>query len=348
MNKNGKKISRRYGVFIISVLLLLVLYGLYPKQAKTVSNSVQQSSHTQDQHLSHDTPQKAENKFEDDFRSISQLDTATNCQLQFNASQRLIINEQTRNCFEYFISQYGERNINEIRHHFQLYLVQHFQAAQQQQILALWTRYLDYRQKLAQLQVDQPTQENVDYFQSVFNAMHDLKQHFFSSMEIQGLFGTEDIYQQYMLDRMKILEDAKLSEAAKAQRLQQRFDQLPQQWQENLKALSQLEDLRALTAQIQARHGSAQELRNMRVSRVGEAATRRLEQLDQQRSDWKQRVQHYLNERQSILDSNMSSSAKVQSIQKIQQQQFQSVQEQRRLQTFETVYDQGGTLPFSN
>ena len=86
----------------------------------------------------------------------------------------------------------------------------------------------------------------------------------------------------------------------------------------------------------------------MRVNLVGEAATQRLEQLDQQRSDWKQRVQSYLDERKTIVDSNMSASAKDQAIQQLKQQQFQSTQEQQRLQTFETVYDQGGPLPFSN
>jgi hypothetical protein len=44
----------------------------------------------------------------------------------------------------------------------------------------------------------------------------------------------------------------------------------------------------------------------------------------------------------------MSTSAKDQAIQQLKQKQFQSAQEQQRLQTFETVYDQGGTLPFSN
>ena len=42
----------------------------------------------------------------------------------------------------------------------------------------------------------------------------------------------------------------------------------------------------------------------------GETATQRLEQLDQQRSDWKQRVQSYLDERKTIVDSNMIGSAK--------------------------------------
>ncbi len=40
------------------------------------------------------------------YLSRSQKDTAINCQLRLDSSNRLIINEQTRNCFEYFITKY--------------------------------------------------------------------------------------------------------------------------------------------------------------------------------------------------------------------------------------------------
>lgn len=347
MNKIGRKTILLCSLLIISAFMLSLLYWLAP-------NNQQQPLNSTDQSISNIDPSNnsknlnSVNKLDAHFNSSSQIDTEIDCKLEFNASQHLIVNEQTRNCFEYFISQHGERNIDEIRQNFQLYIAKVFQTSQQQQILALWSRYLDYRQALSKLQGQQPAQESYQYFQAIFDSMHDLKQRFFSNPEIEGLFGTEDVYQQYTLDRMRILENSTLNAAAKAKQLQQRFEQLPQDWQDNLKDLSKLDDLHALTAQIKARHGSTQELRDMRVSLVGEAATQRLEQLDQQRSDWKQRVQSYLDERKTIVDSNMSASAKDQAIQKIKSQQFQSTQEQQRLQTFETVYDQGGNLPFSN
>jgi hypothetical protein len=40
--------------------------------------------------------------------SPSQADTQINCQLKL-ANNSLIVNEQTRDCFEYFITQYGEK-----------------------------------------------------------------------------------------------------------------------------------------------------------------------------------------------------------------------------------------------
>ena len=347
MNKIRKKIFLLCGLLIISVSMLSVVYWLYPQDQQPQFKSTGQSSSTFNsaEYSENSGPAQARDAA---FNSTSQMDTEINCKLQFNASQKLVVNELTRDCFEYFISQYGERNIDEIRQNFQRYIAKGFQASEQQQIQELWSRYLSYREQLSKLQMNQPAQESYGYFQAIFDAMHDLKQRFFSQVEIEGLFGTEDIYQQYTLDRMHILENKNLDAVNKAKQLQQRFDQLPQDWQENLKDLSKLEDLRSLTEQIKARNGSAQELRDMRVNLVGEAATQRLEQLDQQRSDWKQRVQSYLDERKTIVDSNMSASAKDQAIQQLKQQQFQSIQEQQRLQTFETVYDQGGPLPFSN
>ena len=347
MNKNGKNIALLCSLLIISAVTLSVLYWLYPNQSQQSLDSTDEYSNNSNPSQLHKSPKNI-NQLDTSFNSTSQMDTEIDCKLQFNSAQHLIVNERTRNCFEYFISQYGERNIDEIRHNFQLYIAKTFQASQQQQVLTLWSRYVDYRKELSKLQVQQPAQESYQYFQTVFNAMHDLKQRFFSKPEIEGLFGAEDIYQQYTLDRMQILENNALDAGAKAKQLQQRFEQLPQDWQDNLKELSKLDDLHSLTAQIKARNGSAQELRDMRVNLVGEAATQRLEQLDQQRSDWKQRVQSYLDERKTIVDSNMSTSAKDQAIQQLKQQQFQSPQEQQRLQTFETVHDQGGTLPFSN
>lgn len=110
---------------------------------------------------------------------------------------------------------------------------------------------------------------------------------------------------------MKILEDSSLSEIEKAQKLTERFEQLPVDWQQNLQELSKLDDLHTLTKQIKARNGSAEELRQMRTALVGAEATQRLETLDTQRNAWQQRVTGYLNQRDEVLNSSMSDSAKI-------------------------------------
>ncbi len=198
------------------------------------------------------------------------------------------------------------------------------------------------------MQASSTDRDSTQYYRAIFNKMKNLRQQFFSAYEIEGLFGTENIYHQYTLDRMDILDDKNLSESEKAQKLKELFKQLPQDWQDNLEQLNKLEDLRKLTADIQARGGSSDEIRQMRLNLVGPEATQRLERLDTERDDWKSRVNQYLSARDHIKTGGMSEAAKDQAIQQLRQQYFNNAQEQLRVETFETVHDQGGKLPFAN
>lgn len=281
------------------------------------------------------------------FLSPSQQDTEINCQLQLDSGNRLMVNEQTRNCFEYFITQYGEKTLEQIRQDFQRYIAQTHQEPALGQILDLWQRYLDYRERLGELQPPQLDPDSPQYYRSIFNSMKNLRQQFFSAYEIEGLFGVEDVYHDYTLERLSVMYNKQLSEAEKAQKLKALFEQLPEDWQANLEQLNKLEDLRALTAEIKARGGSSAELRQMRLNLVGPEATQRLEQLDVERSHWKTRVTQYLNERDQILSTGLNDAAKQQAVTELRQQYFNNPQEQLRLDTFESVHDQGGKLPFA-
>ena len=334
---------------VLGVVILLIstlVYWLMP-QSNSPDTSPQQSSNDEtSQALS--MQQAMQNNPAANFLSPSQQDTEVNCQLKLDASNRLIVNEQTRNCFEYFITQYGEKSIEQIRGDFKRYIQQGHKEPALSQILDLWQRYLDYRNALGQLQAPNLNQEDPQYYRSIFSSMQNLRKQYFSDYEIEGLFGTEDAYHEYTLKRMAVMDDKKLSEAEKARQLQELFKQLPQDWQENLEQLNTLQDLRSLTAAIKARGGSAAEIRQMRLNLVGPEATQRLEQLDGQRSQWKSRVEEYLNARDQIMQSGMNDQAKQQTVKQLRGQHFQNPQEQLRLETFEQVHDQGGKLPFAD
>lgn len=329
------------GFFILS--LIACVYWLSPDSKNT---SAQVNENTA-QNLASTPPTDHSSLNEDAYHSKSQQDTEVNCQLKIDSSQHLVVNSQTRDCFEYFITQYGENDLEQIKNHFGKFIQAQYLEPARSQIMDLWTRYLKYREQLAQIQTPSAKQQDKNYFQKIFNSIQDIRKRFFSTSEIEGLFSSEDIYQNYTLDRMRILEDSSLSEIEKARKLKERFEELPEDWQQNLQELSKLDDLHTLTKQIKARKGSAEELRQMRTALVGVEATQRLETLDTERNVWQQRVTSYLNGRDEIIKSNMSDSAKNQAIQQLRQQQFNSSQEQLRLRTFETVHDQGGELPFN-
>ncbi len=57
--------------------------------------------------------------------------------MQLDASNRLVVNEQTRNCFEYFITQFGEKNLQQIQQDFKAYIRQNHKEPALSQILDL-------------------------------------------------------------------------------------------------------------------------------------------------------------------------------------------------------------------
>lgn len=330
---------------LVLIVILAVIFWLKPNKEKTETATDAKQALQQSGQLA---PSQLSASEAIGFASKSQQDTQINCQIKVDGSNRLVVNEQTKDCFEYFITQYGEKTIDQIKTDFLGYIKASYKDPVLSQLGDLWGRYMDYRNKLGDLQAPTADKDSSQYYQQIVNNTKNLRKQFFSDYEIQGLFGTQDTYDQYTVDRMAIMDDKNLSANEKAKKLKALFDELPEDWKENLQQLNQLEDLRKLTADIKARGGSAEELHQMRTNLVGPEATQRLETLDVQRGDWKNKVTQYLSERDTIMKSNMSDSAKQSAVDQLKQQQFANKQEQLRLQTFETVHDQGGKLPFAN
>ena len=340
-----KKLNLWTGIIISFFIVFSIIYFLKPEKS--------------DEHLQNKSAINLENPARQNtldhtqknlaiFASASQQDTQINCQLTLNNNNELITNEQTKNCFEYFITQYGEKKTDQIKDDFKTYISQQYTDPARSQILDLWNRYFEYRLKLGEQQAPAGvTSTDPQYFRALFTSLNTLRQTFFSYQEIKGLFGAEDIYHNYTLDRMDIFANQDLNEAEKAEKLKELFNKLPIDWQNNLEQLYKLEDLQKLTSDIKAKGGNANDIRNMRLNLVGPEATQRLENLDSQQNNWKNNVNNYLEKRHQILNSSLSKEAKNQSIQKLKEQNFTTSQEQLRLETFEKLYDKGTPLPFA-
>ncbi|MCL6240360.1 lipase secretion chaperone [Acinetobacter amyesii] len=332
-------------IALVVIAVAAFIYWLAPKASQ--NDPSDQSIQQQNTPLAQGETTTAQATSGSSLLSPSQQDTEVNCQISMDGSNRLIVNEQTRNCFEYFITQYGEKSIDQIKKDFKAYIAQGHKEPALSQIYDLWDRYMKYREQLGNLQPPSDDKESPQYYRSIYSSTQNLRKQFFSDYEIEGLFGKENTYHEYTLKRMEVVNDKKLSESEKAKKLKALFDELPEDWKENLEQINKLEDLRKLTADIKARGGSSEEIHQMRLNLVGPEATQRLENLDSQRSSWKSSVNQYLTERDSIVKSNMSDSAKQQAVQQLRNQHFKSKEDQLRVSTFESVHDQGGKLPFA-
>ena len=107
--------------------------------------------------------------------------------------------------------------IEQIKKDFKAYITQNYKEPSLTQILDLWNRYMDYRERLGSLQAPSLSQDDPQYYRSIYNSTQNLRKQFFSDYEIEGLFGIENTYHVYTLKRMDVINDKKLSEAEKAQ-----------------------------------------------------------------------------------------------------------------------------------
>lgn len=323
-------------VSIISILTIL-FYGLSFKnshnQNKPSNTEISQAAYAFNHSLSL-------------FSFYNQGDLQIHCEFKMDQNNQLIINEQTKNCFEYVITQNNQPDVNQSESNFKRYITENYTKTAASQILSLWNRYSQYRIKLSNLHLSENSQTiDTQYYHLVFNAIKKLRLRFFSKYEIQALFRPEEnMYHFYILNRMDILTNEKLTEKEKAQRLHQLFKSLPQKWKTSFGQPYVLQDLQELTADIQARGGNEKELKEMRLSLLGADASQYLEVLTKHQNKWGNRVNRYLNERDRILHSNMDQAVKNIVIQHLKEQYFKIPAEQTRITAFEYKYDQSHKL----
>ena len=181
-------------LLVIIVCLAVLLFWLAPSQSTAEQTETVQNTEVQNHLLTSSIPAPTDQNRA--FVSPSQQDTEVNCQLRLDNANRLIVNEQTRNCFEYFITQYGEKDLKQIKHDFKTYIQQNYKQPAPGQIIDLWSRYINYREKLGDSQPPNIDKEDPQYYQSIFTNMKNLRKQLFSNYEIEGLFGTEDTYHE--------------------------------------------------------------------------------------------------------------------------------------------------------
>ena len=280
------------------------------------------------------------------FSFYNQGDLHIHCEFKIDQKNQLLVNEQTKNCFEYVITQDHSSNISQIKSNFKRYITENYTEPAISQILSLWNRYYQYRIRLGSLHLSENKQTiDTQYYHLVFNAIQKLRLSFFSTYEIQALFRPEEnMYHFYILHRMDILTNKKLTEKEKAQQLHQLFKSLPQKWQTRFGQPYVLQDLQELTADIQARGGNEKELNEMRLNLLGAETFQHLETLDQHQNLWGNRVNRYLKERERILHSNMEKAVKNIVIQHLREQYFKIPAEKTRITAFEYKYDQSHKL----
>ncbi|MDP3815693.1 lipase secretion chaperone [Pseudomonas sp.] len=216
-----------------------------------------------------------------------------------DAAGNLLVSEEIRRIFDYFLSSIGEEPLSSSVERLGAYIASQLEAPAEGQALALLDQYLRYKSELVQLERDRPQLSGVEGLRQRETSVQALRARIFSAEAHQAFFAQEEAYNQFSLERLAIRHDTSLDDAAKAAALDRLLASLPEPLPGAV--LPQLQtELRSQTAALQAQGGTPAQIRRLRQQLVGAEATVRLEALDRQRQDWKQRLAAYQREEAKI------------------------------------------------
>ncbi|MBU1283010.1 MAG: lipase secretion chaperone [Gammaproteobacteria bacterium] len=263
---------------------------------------------------------------------------------RLDADGNLLISEDIRRIFDYFLAAAGEEPLRTSVERLRAYIVAQLPASAREQALALLNQYLDYKRELVLLERDLPQMANLDALRQREAAVLALRARIFDAQAQQAFFAREEAYNQFTLQRLAILHNSQLDDAGKAAAVDQLRNSLPAEMQDTV--LPQLQnELRQQTAQLQAAGAKPEQIRQLRQQLVGAEATQRLEVLDQQRQTWKKRIALYSTAKAAIENNpGMSASDKRSAIAQLAAENFDE-REQLRLEAAEQLATQNKPAP---
>lgn len=255
---------------------------------------------------------------------------------RLDADGNLLISEDIRRIFDYFLAAVGEEPLRTSVERLRAYIAAQLPAHAREQALALLNQYLDYKRELVLLERDLPQMANLDALRQRETAVQALRARIFDAQTQQAFFAREEAYNQFTLQRLAILHNSQLDDAGKAAAVDQLRNSLPAEMQDTV--LPQLQnELRQQTAQLQAAGAKPEQIRQLRQQLVGAEATQRLEVLDQQRQTWKKRIAQYSTEKAAIENNpGMSAGDKRAAIAELAAENFDE-REQLRLEAAEQL-----------
>lgn len=250
--------------------------------------------------------------------------------LEVDSQGNLVVSSQVRHLFDYFLSLVGEESVDASEQRIRTYLAGQLEHPALGQALALLDNYLDYQLQVVETEGRFPVTETLEDLIAREQAIQRLRASLFSRDAHAAFFAGEEIYNNFTLERLSIARDDLMDEQQKAQAIEALRENLPEEMQQLLVPQIQ-QDLREQTLALRDAGADEYAIRELRMGMLGPEATERLEQLDQRRSEWRQRVDAFEHERDTIMaHPGLAASDRQAAVTALLQEQFTEA-EQRRL-----------------
>ena len=289
--------------FVTALTIFIVnTFNLNDSDTKHESLSIDQEEIVSPQSITQHAPSEIDslNILELNTFRFSSVDGA----IKVDEHNHLIIDEDLRHWFDFYLSAIGEIDINKIT----LLMEKEINALPspgKEQAHNIMNQYLAYKRELAQYENQElrsvDGNHDIEQLSNRLDWQMRLRRQHLDDNVVESFWKKDEIIDSYALEKLKI-RNSDISEADKEEQLEALENSLPEELysfkQELYIASNLLEKEKEL-----AESSNPTELRNLRIEEVGIEAADRLAEVDKSQQEWQLKVLAYRNEVQKISDS---------------------------------------------
>jgi len=245
----------------------------------------------------------------------------------------LIVSEQVRRRFDYFLSALGEEELNVLRGRVAAHLRAALSETAAQQAWELFEHYIGYRSALRDL--DEHDGSVAGMRQSL-EERRALRDRWFSAITREAFFGFRDRYADFALQRRELLENDRLAPAERQARLEALEAGLPEDMREMVRASRRPAEVAETVNRLREQGAPEARVYQYREQRLGAEAAERLGELDRRREEWRERYQTYQAQRRVIEGSGLAEEDQEDAVQRLRASLFDEA-ERRRVRALDRI-----------
>lgn len=246
---------------------------------------------------------------QDKVPSLSGLELQAN--ILTDSDGNLRVDASIKELFEFYLSSIGEEPLEQILHRIQSELGSQLQSPALEQALSLLKRYVDYKIELASITQETPhllsdSNSDIDNIKHQKSQLSALRARYFDPTEYQQFFEQEERYDDFMIRHLEIVQDQTLDEETKMQNIEALEQSLPEEVRYVRQKVSLHGNVYEHAEKLKSEGASNEEIFQIREQSLGTEAAKALAKLDKDREHWQQRLSHYAQKRDAIIDSGLS------------------------------------------
>ena len=235
--------------------------------------------------------------------------------LQIDAEGHLIISTNIKDLFDYFLSTITEEDLDTILLRIDEYLTHYLQEPALSEAKSILAQYVEFKYSLLALEQEMATdlaqmsqQDKVNggyltFLRKQMDQRNALRVQHLDLAVYETFYEEEQRYDEYTYSKLLVNSDKSLSASERLDKITEAQSTLPADVRQSMRETQITDTLKIRTEKLLAEGGDQQQVRELRREMLGDEAVQRFDKLDQQRAQWKARVNVYLTQRASILNS---------------------------------------------